>query len=325
MVELETVLVLGAGASTDFGFPTGKKLVTQIRNMLSKPEDYRSGLFYETGWRVRPDAVTPFVDTFTEADPFSIDAWLEHNPDFIEVGKVAIAIALLEYEQNSDLRPTNNWYQLLFQRLDSPFEEFQDNKLSIITFNYDRSLEQYLFENFRYTHTNKSKEECRKKLNQLKICHVYGSLGRLEWKFDNPEHPLPQVHYGAKLDQNYILCAADSIKIVPEKTTELSQEFQEARELIYHAKALYFLGFGYNETNMKRLGIDILRKPSKIMGTAYELDYQRIKEIERLNIHTFTRNFGLINKPVYEFLYNCVDFNDDNLPDILFQKKSGNL
>ncbi|MFC1603466.1 hypothetical protein ACFL5F_00425 [Planctomycetota bacterium] len=317
MVELETVLVLGAGASWDFDFPTCGELVTQILENLGNSEIRQYSLFHEACYgKDLSSMAEKFHDVLQKAKPLSIDAWLEHNPLFIEVGKVAIAIALLGCEQRRGLRrgAKENWYQLLFGRLDSPFENFQNNKLSIITFNYDRSFEHSLFESFRYTHTEKSEDECKEKLNQLQIIHVYGSLGRLEWQSDNPKIPLTEVPYGAKLDNVSIIAAADNIKIMSEESKELPEEFQEARRLIANAEALYFLGFGYHETNMDRLGIDASVKPSKVMGTAYGLDYQRIREIERKRIHDLQRNYGLVDKSVYEFIHDYIDFNEQSLP-----------
>jgi len=316
MVDLETVLVLGAGASKDFGFPTGKELVRQICDQLSNQENKEFELFYECANKLSPEVADKFPFYLKQADPPSVDAWLEHNPPFIDVGKVAIAIALLWYEHKyQHLSPENNWYGLLFQRLNSPFDRFQDNKVSIITFNYDRSLEQYLFKTFRYTHTAKSHKECEEKLNQLRIVHVYGSLGRLEWQCDDPQHSIPQVPYGKRLDRDSVLSAAKSIKIMPEGQ-EPGIEFDKARSWIKYANSLYFLGFGYHKTNMERLGIEILNRPSKVMGTSLGLDYQRIREVERLRIRHLKTKVGLLQESVYEFLHEHVNFNEDGYPAV---------
>lgn len=334
MVDIETVLVLGAGASKAFGFPTGQELVKRICLLLN--QELYSDIFYQTVRVCLREMAEKFPNALKRADPLSVDAWLEHNPKYIEVGKVAIAIALLDYEKQSDLLPQNNWYQLLSKRLDGPFEKFQDNKLSIITFNYDRSLEQYLFETFKHMHTEKSEKECKEQLNQLRILHVYGSMGRLEWQSDNTKHRLPLVPYGNKLDRNRINFAANSINIIPRKQPQeefgvvqksISDEFNEARKLIAGAEALYFLGFGYNQTNMERLGIETLRRRTfKKMGTAKGLGYQEIQEVHRMDIFQRVQKTVtgktvswqvvddkiekfLLNKTVYEFLHGHVDFN----------------
>jgi len=308
MVDIETVLVLGAGASKAFGFPTGQELVKRICLLLNQERYF--DIFYQTAGQYSPEMTEKFHDVLKRADPLSVDAWLEHNPEYIEVGKVAIGISLLGYEEQSDLRPQNNWYQLLSKRLDGPFEKFQDNKLSIITFNYDRSLEQYLFETFRHMHTEKSEKECKEKLNQLRILHVYGSMGCLDWQFDNPENNLRLVSYGNKLDRNRIYFSAEGIKIIPQKSSSPSKEFTEAQDLISKAKALYFLGFGYSKDNMERLGIKTLRMPQKIMGTAKGLGYQEYQEVRRMSIFNIPIEDNLLDdKTVYEFLHDCVDLN----------------
>lgn len=161
MINIETVLVLGAGASVDFGFPTGQQLVRDIYSLL----DPKTGSYYDLYYRIARKQnddilIERFPVILRKADPFSIDEWLEKNDEFIPMGKIAISIVLLHYELNSDLSPVNNWYRLLFKRLDGPFENFQNNMLSIITFNYERSLEKYLYDAFRYNHVKKSDAEC---------------------------------------------------------------------------------------------------------------------------------------------------------------------
>ncbi|MFH1717685.1 MAG: hypothetical protein ABIF19_10065, partial [Planctomycetota bacterium] len=231
-------------------------------------------------------------------------------------GKVAIAVVLLSCERRSNLNPYNNWYQVLFDRLNCPFDDFQNNKLTVVTFNYDRSLEQYMFERFRNTYTGRAENECKEKLNQLEILHVYGSLGRLSWQTDDPENPIPEVPYGGetRLTHDTVIAAAKSLQIMPESTTEESGRFQKFQEFMKDCKALYFLGFGCHDVNMQRLGIDTLRKPSKVMGTAQGLSYQRMKEIERLDIRQLRIPEGLFRKSIYDFLHQCVNFNEGGYP-----------
>ena len=40
--------------------------------------------------------------------------------------------------------PSDHWYALLANQLEIGTDRFGENKLSIVTFNYDRSLEHYL-------------------------------------------------------------------------------------------------------------------------------------------------------------------------------------
>ena len=289
-------MILGAGASKDFGFPTGRELVEQVCDFFGDQDRGDFNLFKDIAVEGDPRQITEaFPNALRRADPPSVDIWLEHNPEFIWAGKVAIAMVLLGRERRSNLNPDNNWYRILFDRLNSPFDEFQNNKLAIVTFNYDRSLEQYFFERLMYTHTGKNKEECRKKLSHLQILHVYGGLGRLPWQIDDPENPVPEVPYGGKtpLTRDGVIASAKSIQIMPESTSGISGRLQKFKELMKDCEALYFLGFGYHEVNMQRLGINALGIPRKVMGTAQGLSYQRIKEIESLVIRNLCIGDGL--------------------------------
>jgi hypothetical protein len=321
MINIDTVLILGAGASKPFGFPTGRELVEKVCEFFGDQAHPRFDVFKNIAIKHNPyTIIKEFPNALRKADPASIDIWLEHNndPDIIWAGKVAMAMVLLNHEHRSDLRPNNNWYQLLFDRLDAPFDKFQDNKLTIVTFNYDRSLEQYLFERFKHTHyanIKKNNEQLKEKLKQLKILHVYGSLGYLSWQIGDSENLISEVPYGARNEENVIWSAAKNIEIMSENNPVVSDRLQEFKVLMQNCQALYFLGFGYHEVNMKRLGIDILSRPNKIMGTAYGLSYQRMKEIERLNIkREFRFPEGLFRKTIYDFFHDCVDFNERGYP-----------
>lgn len=308
-------MILGAGASKDFGFPNGRELVWEISHRFDDPTRGPLQNLDRICGKEKTEQAMKFAASLKKADPPSVDVWLEHNPNYIEVGKIAIAMTLLAYEHSSDLRPNNNWYQILFDRLDGPYDEFENNKLRIVTFNYDRSLEQYMFERFRHTHTGKSEDECKEKLNQLGILHVYGSLGRLLWQVDDLENPVPVVPYGANNKQDEIISAANSIEIMSSESSGILSRLLEFQDFMKDCRGLYFLGFGYHEMNMQRLGINTLGIPKKVMGTAYGLSYQRIKEIESFVIRNLCIRDGLFRKSIYEFLHEYVHFNEPSYPD----------
>jgi len=148
MIEKPTVLILGAGASVPYGFPSGRGLkqiilkslgtsgIMNLRQIMkdlgfepSIVESFRNDLFY-SGWS-------------------SVDAFLEYRPKFIEIGKLAIALLLFPFELEDKIfkekDSENSWYHHLFEKLKTNFDSFDKNKISIITFNYDRSVEHFLF------------------------------------------------------------------------------------------------------------------------------------------------------------------------------------
>jgi hypothetical protein len=179
-------LVLGAGASYPYNFPTAEELKGLICATLPNPTaisgrlrgdypDYSAEKFFE------------FREAFLKSGQPSVDAFLERRPNFLGVGKFAIAYCLIPFEDEDKLYRPNpsrggDWYEHLSDKLNSSFEDFGRNKLAIITFNYDRSLEHYLLNSLHYLH-GKPFDECAIALAQIPIIHIYGQLG---------EPPYPQ-------------------------------------------------------------------------------------------------------------------------------------
>lgn len=106
-----------------------------------------------------------------------------------------------------------DWYEYLSVKLNSSFEEFGENQLSIITFNYDRSLENYLLNSLMNLH-GKALDECASALEKILIVHVYGQLGARPYpqqgsqmyRPDQIEHP------------RYVETAAAGIKLLPRRS-----------------------------------------------------------------------------------------------------------
>lgn len=349
MIEIETVLLLGAGASIPFGFPSGQNLVDIICTRLSfntlQAKTNVEKLFIE-GWRrafiileqsFSKKRLSTFTDRLLNSGESSVDAFLEsQEPEFVEIGKAAITASLLPCELEKTLfmyfmetrrRPgdteeqSKNWYQYLWGELNAPFEQFEENKLSIVTFNYDRSLEHYLFTALKNKYPGKSNEEYAEKIQSIPIIHVHGKLGPLSWELPNSDfetvvpYDSMTANFGMSVKDTedyqriWFDTAQSSIKVIHEGTDE-SEEFKQAHELITKAQQLYFLGFGYHPTNLRRLNPDVLKKPKKIKGTVYELSLTRICNIERQSISTFNRkNQNLYDKRIYDFLHNDVNFN----------------
>ena len=83
-------------------------------------------------------------DELSASGQYSVDAFLEHCPEFLDMGKAAIAFELSKNERRQRLYEPS-WYQYLFNRMCRRFEDFAANRLTIVTFNYDVHL--------RYTST----------------------------------------------------------------------------------------------------------------------------------------------------------------------------
>lgn len=245
MITKETVLVLGAGASAPYGFPVGSRLLELIQGMTP---DVANQLPAPPGAHIPPGEPGGFISSLRTAHPTSIDGFLAHRPDLEEPGKAAIATILLPYERKKYFPAqgqTDHWYRLLLQAMDCPWERFQENKLSVVTFNYDRSLEYFLMNAVREKYGRKP-EEVRQKLATIPIVHVYGSLGSLD------EGAQDYVPYGAE-DPRFVRIAARHIQVMNERR-DSSDSFDLARRLISDCDALCFLGFAFDQLNVERLG-----------------------------------------------------------------------
>ncbi len=249
MIETPTVFVLGAGSSIPYGFPSGRKLKEQVVDAnarIHRERDLIRDSCFDT------ETHNWFCDALKTAKVLSVDAFLEHRPEFVEIGKAVIAYHLCSCENESSLFAPNigdDWHELLFQRMTSSFEHFGKNRVSFITFNYDRSLEHVLFTALMNLY-GKSCEEVANQMRDIPIVHVHGQLGHLDWQNGASEENVR--HYTPYNAWKYSSIAAKGIRIISEDISDTPQ-FRKAHELLSEAKFIYFLGFGYATANMDRL------------------------------------------------------------------------
>lgn len=301
MITTPTVFILGAGASIPYEFPSGQALADSI----CEPGE-------NVGWLVaygfEESHAKRFVKELRRAQSESIDSFLEDRPEFKEIGKTAIAIRLIKYENQEQFFIVNkrNWYTLLLKRMYSSLDEFPNNTVSIVTFNYDRSLEHFIFEAL-CARSGKPPSEVAAALQKIPFIHVHGQMGFLPWQTssDNDKRP-----YATTESEVAVRTAAKGIKIVSEGNEE-SEEFVAARRSINDARRLHFLGFGYHETNMRRLGASFeLFDKKEVSGTCFGMtDAEQDLVLRRVNYSL--KHFGPANQGNHEFLRNSKLFLSD--------------
>jgi hypothetical protein len=281
MLRKPTVFVLGAGASAPFGFPTGGQLYDAV---VTELEDSRPLFaFLQTNMGIGPTQIRNFRQALYYSGKSSVDGFLEHRPEFVAIGKAAMAAILIGKEVEEALFKTNeSWLRYMYDRLNASFEEFANNAISFITFNYDRSLEHFLFLSLKHSY-GKSDEECAVQLAKLPIVYLHGRLGPLPW-----QQQATSRAYDNRLDPTSLRVAVQSIRIVHEsdKPEELAKEFITAKGLIEKAEQLYFLGFGYNEINMRRLDLRNTINTTQALGTAKGIAG---RERERIDQYTASK------------------------------------
>jgi hypothetical protein len=289
MIRSPTVLILGAGASVPFGFPSGRKLRDEVCTALYRAprNDFRS-ILMDCGYNSQH--IYDFgKDLHLSMQP-SVDAFLEKRLEYVEVGKTAMACALIPCER--PYRLLQDWYEYLFNQMGDTLEDFRNSQLSVITFNYDRSLEHFLFVALKHSY-GLSDEECCEQLKAVSIVHVYGTLGgRLYYE----EESRP---YDNEVTLDAVKRCASTIRVLHEGTID-DPELAVAHKLLNAAGVICFLGFGYHRVNIERLRFDLLPKGKDVLGSAHEITPEEQKRIKRYLPYSIKMGFN--NETALEFL-----------------------
>jgi len=294
MIEKRTVFILGAGASHPYGLPTGNELRCDIIQNFRKSYGNHLITQHETeketvrrGYPTISDATT-FLSVFDGPNNReSIDLFLSRQPRFKEVGKLAILLGILRHERESRFghnakEPDRDWYSLLYDRMTREsisrdgHKDFSRNKVAFITFNYDRSLEYFLFRSL-HSFEDATRENVKEQIGQITISHVYGKLSPLPWQDDDASNVLD---YGVDDSKSYgkLPSMIQNLYVVHEERT--NPELEKAREEIRKAERIFFLGFGYAGENLEALGIpDGLRAEHDIYGTAMGWTSKEIQDV----------------------------------------------
>jgi hypothetical protein len=276
MIERPTVLVLGAGASMPFGFPSGQELMREILEEIN-PDSAKMLFRALLRFDFNANEIDRFYNSLSRSQKCSVDEFLEHRPEFMRMGKIAITLKLSTYEDEKKLFDHNttdkNWYRYLWNKLsDVHFEQFDKNKLSIITFNYDRSIEHYLITAMMALY-EKPENECAEKLKGIPIIHVHGRLGALPWQEESGRSYYKGINY------DDVESVSKQIKVITEQENDTSPEFDEAFKILSSSKFICFLGFGYNSTNLRRLRIQSLLPKKIVFGTSFGFGLSERKDI----------------------------------------------
>ena len=187
------------------------------------------------------------------------------------MGKFVIAAALLPCEKDS-LFPSleEDWYGYFFDRiLTATPDDFRQNQLSVITFNFDRSFERRLYRavTASFPVANPAAEVLAR---AFPIVHVHGVLAQPAWLSkehrDDPDAFALEYGQVPTVDELRGECATQ-IQIVhenPETQTTLG-----AKDLLRQAEVVGFIGFGFNERNLRKIGCPEILQGKAVYGTCY--------------------------------------------------------
>lgn len=282
MLSDGTVLILGAGASYDYGFPTGDQLTQTIHELLTDNYHAAGRLLERFGYT--QTRLYEFQDKVKELELPTLDIWIQEHPDCTPLAKSVIAAALIPYEKSEAIQkpspPKKHWYRYLFRRMLGERADGGEGfavsaaRLKIVTFNYDRSLEYYLFRALSDSYERAGAIDLYK---LLQIRHVYGSLGRPH--FLGESDPNSRTFEPTLTEETIRRC----IRCM-EMVTEAKIPYEDIgilySDLFDGANKVCFLGFGYATQNLHRV---IFRKESlegrEVYGTAYHLPQTEAREV----------------------------------------------
>ncbi|MEM9280990.1 MAG: hypothetical protein AAGA96_04125 [Verrucomicrobiota bacterium] len=247
------VLVLGAGASTPYGFPTGEKLkediVSQFEEKGTRPSATGRVKFSAISQKLKDISNLPFeeqhcinfADAFHRSQRYSVDAFIEMRSDkFLDIGKYAIAHCLRERENENLLLSAGDWYQVFFNNI-LPSTRDEPENFTVITFNYDRSLQCYLKMALQAAMGDSYRDGIESNIN---FHCLHGSFHK--------DRELPE--FGKAGEEHNVKLAA-TIKLPCEVVDNLNRNMvlRSARQCLEDAKRIFVLGFGFDETNASRL------------------------------------------------------------------------
>lgn len=305
--------ILGAGASVDFGFPTGPDFVTKILNCYTKenleienstylgPDSayyqdfgtltddyvnisygYSFKLLNELGFDEKE--VFSFTNRLTESKVNSIDSFLEssRNRDLLELGKAILAILILSYERASVVHfHKNNWLKYFWNRCKDEILGNDPNvKIEVISFNYDRLFEHYLYTAIE-SYTGNTENEIEAILDRFRIFHVHGSIGSLPFQSNEKS-----VSYGQEfLDVISLKEIVNNIALLGEADSKSRSKSSAILATYFNLfSTTFFLGFGFHKENLERLIAKIKQENYHFQGTSFGMGSAEIRDAEfRIN------------------------------------------
>jgi hypothetical protein len=270
LITTKTAFVLGAGASKPYGLPLGLELYNNVIQHFGRniSGGGRKQDLLDAGYP--PAAIDAFVDALRLSGLTSLDAFLEKRTAFMDVGKAILAIEILRAENGGLLWATgvDNWMQYLFSKMvTKTVEQFSENTMSFITYNYDRTLEQFLFHSLNNLY-GKDPDLSAKAVSEIPIVHLHGRLGYLHWQRSKGVEIPFQV--SQPIHPQILEECRRQIRIVHEDIQDRDEEFKLAHRILTDADRIYFLGFGYGAENCRRLEFDEL-DVGRAEGTAIGL------------------------------------------------------
>jgi hypothetical protein len=280
MIRTKTTLIVGTEASCELQMPSGVELLSRVSQgfdftRFGTERQTRDGLMLgqylgKLAARLgKPEAVMhEAAERIRHASKLaaSVDTMLEQysdDPVITACLKLAIVHFIGQAEGRSILRltpraegdlpiqGTENWLyqfaQLITAGVSRSKVERCFDELTIICFNYDRSIEHFMPHALVMAYGMPLKDAQQLVAAKLKVIHPYGTVGRLPWQSGD----LPDSEWGTEGAWN-IHNLATHIRTASEAERDHVM-LRSIRAAISGAKRLLFLGFGFQPQNVEML------------------------------------------------------------------------
>jgi hypothetical protein len=275
VIKKRTVFVLGAGAHVPYRFSTGEGLLMKARDLSIDQ------MMKLTDGQLRPSELKPIKDALTDNFLPSIDALLERRTDLRRAGKKLMMSLLLGEEaaySSQKWLPDEDWMSLVFKEMaDSAetVEQFGENPVSFITFNYDRLLEYRLIRGLAVRY-NVPTSQVWSAIKGFRFIHVYGSLGCLPEQAATSSNGSP-IPFGAPESSDVsfkglALGRAESLLSIVHDV-QGDQQFADAHQLLHTSQTqqICFFGFAFGKENVDRLRTRQIPTTTSICCTTYKM------------------------------------------------------
>lgn len=270
-----------------------------------------------------------FLERLLRVDPPVIDYFLAWNEDLHDIGKLMIAWVILDreseyarykninrnhvhnfneapYEDRVIKNPNNfkdNWYRFILYKMLSGCKssgDLQKNNINFITFNYDVSLETYLYKGLKAIQFLNHDSGVVDHFLSDKFVHMYGQIRSKNYEsFDAfGKEPVDKVikNYKRFLDAAYV--SSKDIRPIGSNLKDDEEAQHKAKDILEWAEDIYILGYGFDDENNRRLSL----KNCVSRRGARDLSRQLSKNIRKNVFFTNFEDRNSINKKVSSVL-----------------------
>lgn len=272
---------------------SGNDLTAEALKLLAREADHRAdpNPYYHAGRQIAEGLV---------GWSSSIDGYLNRHQDqplVQQCGKLAIAQVILESENGCDMyvdprsprglsfrdaaKVRQSWFQQLWSILETGIIRSKNlesifDKLNVITFNYDRTLEHFLSMGLQQAFHLPENDAASIINAKLDIDHVYGQVAKLPWQ--NRGHGLA---FGRKPDARDLVPLWSRITTFNEEISD-AELLTKLADKVSNAERIVFLGCHFHAQNMKLLRAALPARGGdvRIYATAVQRSASAVIEIE---------------------------------------------